>query len=114
MQVSRFIIETDTLTATNRNLYYANTFGTNLADTTADVAPGSPHFDPNTDNAVSDTVLSFSPLQGFGNIAAGLRDLVVQFAGVTDPAYAGIAVLITDSTATPAGSLGCASLCLSP
>lgn len=108
-QVSRFIVETDDQRITdNRNLYYANTFGTVLEDTTAGVSPGSPSFDPNEDDAVSDEVLGFTPLKGASDIGAGLRDLTAQFAGLDDPAYAGVAVLITDSTASKPGDLSAA------
>ena len=99
MQVSDFIIETDEASAANRNLYYANSFGTVFGDTTADVFPGSPNLDPNSNRAISNAVLTFSPGRGNANVFAGLLDLSEQFEGFTNVAYAGIAVLITDSTA---------------
>eukprot|EP00892_Ulva_mutabilis_P010368 jgi/Ulvmu1/7703/UM039_0009.1 len=107
-EVAQFIFESDEPTAPARSLYYANTFGTFLGDTTEDVAPGSPSLDPNVDSAVSNAVLSFSPRQGGGNIAAGLQDLTAQFTALADPAYAPIAVLVTDSSASPAAPLAAA------
>lgn len=112
MQLAQFIIETDDPTAPNRNLYYANTFGTILEDTTAAVAPGGPDFDPNADGAVSDAVRAFTPRKGAANIAAGLDDLAAQFAELTDPAYAGVAVLVTDSSAQPAPPVAAAAAAL--
>lgn len=108
MQVSQFIVETDDVSVPTRNLYYANTFGSVLEETTADVAPGSPSFDPNDDGAISAAVRAFAPRKGGANIAAGLGNLATQFARLTDPSYAPIAVLITDSTATPSAPLAAA------
>ena len=105
MQVSDFIIETDEASAANRNLYYANTFGTVLEDTTADVFPIEPNLDPNNNRFISREVLTFLPKRGNANVVAGLLDLSVQFNGFWNAAYAGIAVLITDSTARPGPAL---------
>ena len=99
MQVSDFIIETDEAFVANRNLYYANSFGTVLGDTTAAVFRGTPNLDPNNNRAISNEVLTFSARRGNANVFAGLLDLSEQFDGFTNAAYAGIAVLITDSTA---------------
>lgn len=65
-------------------------------------------FAPNTDDTVSDRVVTFDPRKGASNTAAGLRDLADRFGGIGDPSYAGIAVLITDSTARPAAPLAAA------
>ena len=103
LQVSDFIIETDETSAANRNLYYANSFGTVLEDTTADVFPILPNLDPNNNGFISREVLTFSARRGNANVFAGLLDLSEQFESFAkisiNPAYAGIAVLITDSTA---------------
>ena len=100
MQVSLFIVDSDGPGAAGPNFYYANTFGTDVAETTPDLGP-------NTDDAISNAVLSFTPTRGSSNIAAGLSDLAVQFGDLTgaEIAYAGIAMLITDGTAIPAAPL---------
>lgn len=112
VQVSLFIVDSDGAGAVGTNLYYANTFGTDLGETTASAIPGPPNLAPNIGDAISDAVLDFTPMKGSSNFAAGLSDLAVQFGDLTaaDPSimisYAGIALLITDGTALPPAALG--------